>query len=411
MQLTTSFKTQKHEGELPWGASFGFSNDVEVALPYTSRTNDFNMGAEWSNEQNMLRVAYDGSWFNNNDDTLVWDSPLRLDDSSSAPGRGRMSLWPTNQAQTFSLAGTSKLARRTQVTGFISYGVRSNDSTLQPFTINSQLPVIALPRATAEAEAHVFATNFGIVSRPADDWRLTARLRTYNFDNVMPATTITDYVSYDSSVNTSLTNGPFVYSHARGILTADATWTGLQAVALGVGFTRNHSGYVHRIYSDTDEDTLTLTADAVSLPWGTIRAEAEFSDRTGSDLDEASLVQIGEQPKLRHYDVANRQRRKFTGQLDLFPSDVWSLSFNAGVGNDDYDESYFGVQESSFRVAGVSFDVQRPDGLGAGASYNYERYAGLPPLAIGVCPAPNSRIQTATGPLIRRRTCTTFRCT
>ena len=148
-------------------------------------------------------------------------------------------------------------------------------------------------------------------------------------------------------------------------------------MALGVGFTRNHSGYVHRIYSDTDEDTLTLTADAVSLPWGTIRAEAEFSDRTGSDLDEASLVQIGEQPKLRHYDVANRQRRKFTGQLDLFPSDVWSLSFNAGVGNDDYDESYFGVQESSFRVAGVSFDVQRPDGLGAGASYNYERYAGL----------------------------------
>ena len=123
LQLTTSFKTQKHEGELPWGASFGFSNDVEVALPYTSRTNDFNMGAEWSNEQNMLRVAYDGSWFNNNDDTLVWDSPLRLDDSSSAPGRGRMSLWPSNQAQTFSLAGTSKLARRTQVTGFISYGV------------------------------------------------------------------------------------------------------------------------------------------------------------------------------------------------------------------------------------------------------------------------------------------------
>ena len=201
LQLTTSFKTQKHAGELPWGASFGFSNDVEVALPYTSRTNDFNIGAEWSNQQNMLRVAYDGSWFTNHDDTLVWDSPLRLDDSSStAPGRGRMSLWPTNQAQTFSVAGSSKLARRTQVTGFVSYGLWSNDSTLQPFTINSQLPVFTLPRPTAEAEAHVFSTNIGIVSRPADDWRVTARLRTYNFDNQMPATTITDYVSYDSSV-------------------------------------------------------------------------------------------------------------------------------------------------------------------------------------------------------------------
>ena len=377
LQLTTSFRTQKHVGELPWGASFGFSNDVEVALPYTSRANDFNLGAEWSNQRNMLRVAYDGSWFNNNDDTLVWDSPLRVDDSSSAPGRGRMALWPTNQAHTFSVAGSSRLAARTQFTGFLSYGVWSNDSTLQPFTINSQLPVIALPRPTTEAAANVFSTNLAVVSRPADDWRVTARLRTYNFDNQMPATTITNYVSYDSSMSTSHTNGPFVYSHARGSITADATWTGLQSVALGVGYARNHGGYVHRIFADTNEDVFTLTADAVSLPWGSIRAQAEFSDRSGSDLDEASLVQIGEQPALRHYDIANRQRRKFEGQLNLFPSELWNVSVNAGVGTDEYGDSYFGLQESSFRVAGVALDFARPNGLGAGASYNYERYAGF----------------------------------
>jgi MtrB/PioB family decaheme-associated outer membrane protein len=377
LQLTTMFRTQKHVGELPFGASFGFSNDVEVALPYTSRTNDFNLGAEWSNQRNMLRVAYDGSWFNNNDDTLVWDSPLQLDDSATLPGRGRMSMWPTNQAHTFSVAGSSKLAPRTQFTGFLSYGVWSNDSTLQPFTINSQLPVIALPRSTTEAGANVFSTNLAIVSRPADDWRVTARLRTYNFANQMPATTITNYVSYDTSVGTSHTNGPFVYSHARGSITADATWSGLPSVTLGVGYARNHGGYDHRIFADTNEDMFTLTADAVTLPWGSIRAQAEFSDRTGSDLDEASLVQIGEQPALRHYDVANRQRRKFEGQLNLVPSEIWNVSVNAGVGTDEYGDSYFGLQESSFRVAGIALDVARPSGLGAGASYNYERYAGF----------------------------------
>ena len=31
------------------GRSFGFANDVEVALPYNSRTNDFTVGAEWTN--------------------------------------------------------------------------------------------------------------------------------------------------------------------------------------------------------------------------------------------------------------------------------------------------------------------------------------------------------------------------
>jgi hypothetical protein len=288
-----------------------------------------------------------------------------------------MSLWPTNKANTFSIAGTSKLAARTQFTGFLSYGVWSNDSALQPFTINSRLPVLPLPRATTEASANVFATNFNITSRPADDWRLTARLRTYNFDNQMPEAAIPQYVSYDTSVSTSLTGGPHIMSHARGTLTADATWTGLQPVALGVGFTRNHGGYVHRIYSDTDENVITLTADAATLPWGSIRGQAEFSDRTGSGLDEASLVQIGEQPQMRHYDVANRQRRKFEGQIDLYPTETWNISVNAGVGKDDYDESYFGLQESTFRLAGVALDFQQPNGLGAGASYNSERYSGF----------------------------------
>ena len=65
LDVTASFTTQKHGGELPWGASFGFSNDVEVPLPYESRANDFTIGTEWTNTKNMLRVAYSGSWFDN----------------------------------------------------------------------------------------------------------------------------------------------------------------------------------------------------------------------------------------------------------------------------------------------------------------------------------------------------------
>ena len=164
-----------------------------------------------------------------------------------------------------------KLAKRTQFTGFVSYGVWSNDSALQPYTINSQLPVIALPRSTTEGQANVFSTNLAIVSRPGDDWRLTARLRTYDFDNKTPVTPIPEFINYDTSVKTSSTGGPEVLSHARGNITADATWTGLHRVALGVAYARNHSGYVHRTFGDTDEDVFTLTADAVTLPWGSVR--------------------------------------------------------------------------------------------------------------------------------------------
>ena len=80
LDLTATYTMNRHVGELPWGASFGFGNDVEVPLPYDSRTNDFNIGAQWNNTRNMLSVAYTGSWFDN------LDTPLDLGQSAS-PGR------------------------------------------------------------------------------------------------------------------------------------------------------------------------------------------------------------------------------------------------------------------------------------------------------------------------------------
>ncbi len=134
LDVTAAFTSTRHRGELPWGGSFGFSNDVEVALPYDSRTNDLTLGTEWTNGRQMLRVAYDGSWFNNLDDTLTWDSPLRLTDSSGAPGSGRMALWPTNSAQTVSAPGTpsSRTARRSPVSSRSASW--NNNQPLLPFT-------------------------------------------------------------------------------------------------------------------------------------------------------------------------------------------------------------------------------------------------------------------------------------
>ena len=377
LDLTAAFTTQKHAGELPWGASFGFGNDVEVALPYDSRTNDFTLGAEWSNTRQMLRVGYTGSWFDNIDDTLVWDSPLRLTDSTSAPGRGRSALWPSNSAQTVSVGGYSKFAHRTQLTGFVSFGSWTNDQPLQPFTINATLPQLTLPRATAEAEANIFSTNLNLVSRPATDWRFSARVRHYGYDNQMPHTDIPQFINYDTSVKVSSTGGPEAYAHNRTNFDADATWTGLQPVAVTVGYGRNNSGHDFRIFESTGENVFRVTADAVGTQWVTFRAEYERSGREGSGLNEALLVQIGEQPALRHYDVANRSRNRFTGQVDLVPNEVWVFSASFGAGQDDYDDSYFGLQETTFHTFTLSADWQSSEAWRAGASYTYESYFGF----------------------------------
>ena len=239
LDVKASFTTQKHGGELPWGASFGFSNDVEVALPYESRANDFTIGTEWTNPRNMLRVAYSGSWFDNLAPTLVWDSPLRLDDIAGTPGRGRMSLWPSNSAQTISFGGYTKLAQKTQVTGVLL--VRRVEQRRAAGAVHHQFG----GRAARAAARHHRRRGERVLDQPESDvapttdWRFGARFRNYTYANQMPATSITQYVAYDGNVSTTPTGGPDLYAHSRTTFDGDATWTKLMPFALTFGYSHN----------------------------------------------------------------------------------------------------------------------------------------------------------------------------
>ena len=109
------FSTTGKTGHQPWSASFAFNNANEVPLPLDNRTNDISAGVEWANRKGMVRLAWDGSFFNNNLQTLTWDNPIRATDfnngllppngpydpngysNGNGPAQGRMALPPRQQ--------------------------------------------------------------------------------------------------------------------------------------------------------------------------------------------------------------------------------------------------------------------------------------------------------------------------
>ena len=53
------------------------------------------------------------------------------------------------------------------------------------------------------------------------------------------------------------------------------------------------------------------------------------------------------------------------------------FSVSGGILHDDYGDTVFGLQESTGRTFSLAADYHLPNGLGAGATYNLERYTGL----------------------------------
>ena len=301
--------------------------------------------------------------------------------STIRPARRAAAAWRSGRrtsAQTVSAAGYTKLAQRTQVTGFVSLGYWNNDEPLQPFTINSALPQLALPRGTPQAEARVFSTNleFRLSSddrlasqRPRAALRLQQRNAAHGDSGIHQLRHVRQGV---------------VDRRARAVRALAARRSmpmppgaGCTPLALTVGYTRNNSSHDFRIFEDTGEDVLRLTADAVGTQWLTFRAQYELAGRSGSGLNEVCSSQIGEQPALRHYDLANRTRNRFTGQVDVVPNDAVDVQRLGGLRQGRLRRQLSSACRSR-RSASSRWRpiIPMPSGFGAGASYNYERYLG-----------------------------------
>jgi hypothetical protein len=160
--------SSKKSGYQPWGAAFAFNNANELPMPLDNITNDVTAALEYAGQKGMARLAWTGSFFNNDIQQLVWDNPLRLTDYNSGgavpydpsgysngngPATGRQALFPTNSMNAISASAMYKLPKRTVINGNFAFTSFNQDEELIPWTTNSVIqPLIGgLPRTTADA--------------------------------------------------------------------------------------------------------------------------------------------------------------------------------------------------------------------------------------------------------------------
>ena len=377
LDLRWSLTSTGRTGAQPFGAPFGQANTVELPVPIDRRQNDMSASAQWSNDRGMARVAYDGSWFNNNIERLIWDNPLRVSDAPGLPSKGQTALWPDSTANTVSMSGSLALPARTRAFGYVSLGTWLQDEALLPFTINPTIARLALPRPTAEAKARIVATNYRLTSRPISKLWLNGQFKTYNYDNQTPRFLESQYVGLDSSVVNSSTGGTEPFGYDRHFVDVEASYTPLTFTAVRLAYGREHDQRTFRLFESTNEQTWRASLDSTGLTWGSLRLQYQHTDRVGHGLDEEVLDDIGEQISLRQFDISDRQQNRLTALVQVMPSA--SLGFNAslGIGNEHRPGAEFGLQDNDFRTLTVGVDLNQNTVFVLGAEYTFERYATL----------------------------------
>jgi MtrB/PioB family decaheme-associated outer membrane protein len=419
IDVDARFSSSSRDGQQPWGASFAFNEAVELPQPLDQRTDDLSIGASWASSQAMFRVGWDGSWFTNHFQSLVWDNPIRLTDfnnglappagpydgngysNGNGPGQGRQAMAPGNMMNVVSATGLYKLPGRTTVNGTLQFTSQTQDEALIPWTINSVIntpavfaafPHLAqLPRDTAQAEAKGINTLLNLSARPFRRVNFTVRYRYNERDVQTPVFDATEYVRFDAVPEEIEEGLSHQFDTSRHILDANASFTPVRWGTVRVGYGHEAVERHGRGFSDVGEHIFRASFDTFSSQYVTVRASVDVGRRRGDGFVETGIDYEtgpgGTQPTLRYYDEADRDRTRGTLLFTVMPRDTFDVYFSFTGGQDEYltDPSapvtrpgeLFGLQESSVAGWNVGVTAHPTDIVTLGANYGRDTYGSF----------------------------------
>lgn len=133
------------------------------------------------------------------------------------------------------------------------------------------------------------------------------------------------------------------------------------------------------MFDTTTENGVRAWFDAVSTATYSVRTKWEYSQKRTDTSDEDAahfLDHFGEQPLMRHYDLAERDRNRVTVLANLNMTDTFIVNASVAAGKDDYVTSGFGLRDNTHGVYTVGFDSMPTEMFSYGMSYSFENYKG-----------------------------------
>jgi MtrB/PioB family decaheme-associated outer membrane protein len=328
-------------------------------VDYTTQLLDVTL--HYDRDEAQLDIAYHMSLFDNADRSLLWEDPF-------SPGTfGSQALAPDNEFHQLMITGSYRLPYKSQLTGMLSRGRMTQDQGFQFYTVNPAIMTTALPRSSLDGEVWLTTAQLKLVSRPLSKLRLTAEYRYDERDNDS-SVAVYDTIVADSFATTAAVNRPLSYDRNRADLTANYRINSAMSLRGGYRYDEMSRDYTGAEREDTREHSVFARWKLKPHTRVDLALYADASDRDGNSYNPP----LTENPAMRKYYLADRERTRAGASIDFLASDRLSLAASADYIRDDYDNSEIGLTEATLPTYTLDLSYQPRDDITTYAWYTRE---------------------------------------
>lgn len=338
-----------------------FNQSIMLPEPVDYTTDTLEAGVKVKGDHGFLALVYNGSRFSNGYSELSFDNPFHP--TFGAARSGAMALDPDNQAHTVSLQGLFNDGT-SQLTGRLMAGQMSQDEPLVTTGYGYTLPVEAV-----DAKVDIIGMSLKASSRVSKDLRLSG---SYDYNDRDNKTQVEEWTQISISNVSGKVAYNTPYDHTSHRFKAGADYRISRGIKLdgGLDYRVDERSYQDR--ESTDETTGWARLRINSFEHWDIAVKGSYGKRGGSEYQASEWTSSENNPLLRKYYLADRNRTQAEMRVTHMPLDSLSLDFGVRYALDDYDATEVGLTESKDLGYDASLSWQLTDKLLLSSFYNHQ---------------------------------------
>lgn len=329
-----------------------FSTASQFAAPVDQVTDQIEISTTYTQARLHGTLAYQVSLFRNALDSVSWTNPFTPVVAGAT--RGQLALAPDNQFHQILGSAGYQVTPMIRASGDFAVGRLTQDQAYLATTLNAALaPSIApTPQASLQGKVDTFNGNINLSATPMDRLRVNAGYSRDVRDNRTPIASYAS-VATDMFAGAATSNTPYTFKQDRYKLSAD--YRGPGSLKLSAGFEEND---IQRSYQEarmTREATLWAKLSMRPMKGVFLAGKLTHAERNNDGYGVSPWIAAPENPLLRKFNLADRQRDSVRLRADVALGEAVHLGMNADYANDDYTNSPIGLTEA--RNASLGVDV------------------------------------------------------